>query len=160
MFDAFLETFRDSGYAAFTALALSAIAIVLSLISLLSSRRSNRRLIQIEEARDNAAQTASDSAVLRGHLVRAPSANGRSTNTALIIDNTGDGTARDIVMLLDAVPAAKHGAFMSGNDFDLLGPQSSKRCSLAITSHSPTPTRIEISWTDDTGERKTYESTL
>ena len=151
--------FRDSGYAAFTTFALSAVAIALSVMSLISSRRSNRRLIQIEEARDNAARRSSKSAILRGHLVRESNSNGRSA-TVLVVDNTGDGTARNIAMLLDGEPAADHRAFLRENDFEVLGPRSTKRCQLAITSHSPSPTQIQISWTDGTGESKTYESTL
>ena len=165
-FDNILDVFRDSRYVAFSTFVVSVTALVLSVITYISNRRLghremefNQRLIEIEEGRDKVAATRSKTAQLTAQIVQEPSLKGTGTQYFLDIKNIGEGTARNIVLLLDSKPAAEHPTWFERSEFNVLGGNSTKRFPLAPTLQTPVPSQVRIDWKDDRGENS-YESSV
>lgn len=153
--------FRDSGYAALTTFVMSLLALVVATASWVSSGRSNRRIIKIEEERDKERRTESKMARLIAQIVREPSQTSKTPHHYLEISNAGDSAASDIRVLLDGKPCSQHPTFVQGgNTIAVIGAKASARFMLAPALSIPLPNHVEITWNDDAGVDRKYETSL
>ena len=78
----------------------------------------------------------------------------------LVIRNIADGTARDVKMRIDDVPAEKLDYLTQTNELiSVLGGHTHIRYHLTLKSGQEAPRRVHLSWNDGTGEH-TYESDI
>lgn len=118
--------------------------------------RLQQRLVELEQEREKARYVQSLQAVLRAEIQNA-----RHVSSSLVISNNGKGTARNVKVLLDAVPLLEHGAIPQGVEkVDLIGPESEISCPVAFTQACHPPFALELTWDDDSGQQGKYSTTL
>jgi hypothetical protein len=158
------DWFRDSGQAAFVASLLSFGAIVVSIVALRKSQKTQKRLVEIEEARerDRVAEKQKANLTARIDTEVLTSGTRRVTQYFLCIANEGAGEARAIKVKLDGVPLLKHQTTQPTvkQEIDHVGPKSSFRYKLFTADQLRPPSEIEISWEDDSGEPGKYKTSL
>ena len=152
--DIILDLFRDSGFVNFVTFGLSAVAILLSLMSYLGGKGINKRLLEIEEKRDAKDVSESKTASIRA------SKGGTKREPTIVIQNTGSGTARNIQLKFDGQAMADHPIYFMSTAPEVLGPDSATELRFVASDQTPAPRIIRICWSDDTGEHGEYESTL
>jgi len=157
-----LEWFDDSGNAALAAVAVSVISVVVSVIALRKSSRTQRRLLEIEERREQDRLSETRKARFVARIVSEEPSPGRKTkNFYLEIENLGQSPAHDIDASLDDGPVLDHPTMLQRTKaVRQVGPQSSFRYMLAPHSSARLPQSIKIAWQDDSGEPGHYETTL
>lgn len=169
MIRAILDWFDDAGNAALAAVTVSVVSalvsfasVVVAVIALRKSNRTQKRLLEIEEQREQDRVSETRKARLVAEIVReefplSPS----SKRTFLEIENLGQSEAREIDVALDNGPATAHPTMLRRTEeIRHVGPQSSFRYTLAPDNATPLPKNVVIEWSDDSGERGRYESTL
>ena len=135
-------------------LAVSIIAVVKSSRAQHEANDVNRRLVEIEEKREQDRLAGSTRAELRAEL-RITARN----TTRLYVINYGLAEARNVTVTLDKKPLAKHEA--GGDELaSTIGPKSEVSCILMTHMMCAPPFGIEITWEDDSGEPRSYSSTL
>jgi len=152
------DWFRDGGHAALAACAVSVLALVVSILAWVTSWRTQKRQVAIEDARelDRIAQTRKAQLVAR--IVREPPVH--PTSFYLEVENKGTALARDVSITLDRTPVLGHAALMEGQEeVTCVGRLSLFRYGLYAPS-CPYPRSIRITWSDDSGEPGLYETTL
>ena len=161
-----LDWFDDSGNAALAALVVSAVSVVVAVISLRKSSKTQRRFLEIEESRERDRVVSTKRANLVAEMVKEPADlgdrdGGIFTNSYLRIENKGQAEGRAIEVLLDGVCAFEHPVMLKGQHrVNSIGPLSSFRYTITPSISSPPPEKITLSWTDDSGTPGRYESTL
>jgi hypothetical protein len=158
-FNGLLRVFRDAGYAALITTALTSVisvaALIISIVSLRSSNRTSRRLIEIEEGRDRLASKQAAKAKITSMLNR------QGSSYRLTIFNEANGEAREIRVTLDGIGIVGNPAVLRGQaEKRRLGPRSSFYYNLVVSQSFPKPKTIRIEWQDDSGEAGLYESDL
>ena len=155
--NAILDLFRDSAFVNIATLAMSIVAILLSVLSYVSGRRTNQKLVEIEQNRDSRDIEDSKTASLVARLEHGTNGDYQST---ILIENKGEGAAREIELNIDGGTLVAHTAHFMSPAPKILGPMSTTRLSFITTDGDPNPRNIKITWKDDTGGERDYESTL
>jgi hypothetical protein len=104
--------------------------------------------------------TKANKTLLEARLVARVEERSRG-NYRLVIENTGDGEARDVRLLMDGKPFEAHPAAVIGDrQFGVIGPHSQVTRLLGITLGCAPPFEFEASWQDDSGQERRYRTTL
>lgn len=155
-----LEWFRDSGFANFVAALLSVVAIIISIIALRKSHKTQGRLVDIETARERDRLLKARKAALVARIV-TEGARSIQEVSFLVIENRGEAAARCVWVVLDGTPFGQHPACVEELADDLrIGPSSDARFVLAINNDCMPPFDLQLAWQDDSGEPGVYRSTL
>lgn len=152
-----------SDTAAWGAAAIAGGSLVVSVFALFKSSHAQReanaaqkRIVEIEEQRDQARQAEGRQAVLRPELRKTA----RGTDRLYIV-NHGKAEARNVRVEVDGRSLAEYPAAL-GNDSmpDLIGPRSEVSCLLAFYQDCAPPFAIGITWDDDSAQGRTYRTTV
>jgi hypothetical protein len=149
--------FGNSGNSALTAFIISLVSILIAIAAMFTSWKTQKRIVEIEEAREKDRLRDMRKADLMARLVR----NGRDR---LIIENKGPAEAREISIMLNGRPLSEFPVFVgSQQEIHKVGPYSSFHYLMAfcigLDPMVYTP-EITINWTDDSGEPGAYQTTL
>jgi len=113
------------------------------------------RLLALETARDEAQARQTQRANVRAVIQKA----GRDWR--LIVTNEGQATARNVKIELDGGPLMAHTLVVRGHEeMTKLGPGASARYLLAPTMGSPMMVDARVTWDDDSGDGRAWESHL
>lgn len=149
---------------------IALVAVVISALALFNSWRTGKknndligqqvelqqRLTQIEQSREYARMMQSLKAELRAELRSV----GRGSYR-LFIKNTGQGTARNVKVILDGKPVLEHPAIPRGEqEARLIGPGSEISYLMAISFDCHPPFELSITWDDESGETGKYGTSL
>lgn len=141
---------------AVVALVVSVIAVWLSHRAQVQANAAQKRIVEIEERREQDRIRESTRAVLRPEL--------RETDRGfhrLYLVNHGGSEARNIRVKMDGQPLDEHKAAVHGSPMPaFVGPQSEIGCILAFHSNCVPPFEFEVLWDDDSGTNWTYRTTL
>ncbi len=118
-----------------------------------------KRITQIEESRERDRVTQSRKANLSAKLQKV-----EQNSYRLVINNSGQGTARNVKATLDGMPIMEHPAICHDREEDVLtiGQNSSVSyimCIINIPGKRP-PFKFRVTWDDDSGEPGEYETTI
>jgi len=114
------------------------------------------RLTQIEQSREYARIIQSLKAELRAELRSVDRGSYR-----LFIKNTGQGTARNVKVILDGKPVLEHPAIPRGEqEARLIGPGSEISYLMAISFDCHPPFELSITWDDESGDTGKYSTSL
>lgn len=144
-------------------LIVSILAVVISGIAVYISRRTQNRLVDIEDAREKDRLTEKQKANLTARISREPLTRGTRSATQyfLYIENSGSSEARDIKINLDGKPLLAHSSILENTEeVTQVGPNSYFRYLLVLSSKGRSPSNIEVTWEDDSGEPGKYSTTL
>jgi hypothetical protein len=141
---------------------VAALALGVSIWSVVSSRRTanlqnelQQRLLALEIAREEERVRQAKSANLRAMIQKT----GRDWR--LLVTNEGEVTARNVKVELDGGPLLVHTLVPRGQDeVTKLGPGAQARYLLAPTMGSPMRVDARVTWDDDSGEGRSWESQL
>lgn len=137
-----------------SAFVVSGFALLLAYVSWTLSHKTERRMVEIEEARDREATRQAGKASVVAEMGRY-----NRTSHELAIQNIGAGTARNLRLELNGEPASR--CIQGAQDtIDRLRPNEAVKFRFALTFSSPIPQTIKIQWEDDSGEEGLYESSL
>ena len=120
-----------------------------------------KRITQIEEAREQNRVIQSRKANLKAELREV-----KRNSYRLVIENSGQGTARNVKATLDGKPISEHPAILfdkeTKEDALIIGPHSGISYIMCITKDPGTspPFEFKVAWEDDSGEPGKYETTL
>ncbi len=132
-------------------LAISFVALVAAAWAHVRGYKLGKRMLALEEAREKDRRLAKQKAELSATLDR----------DRLHIENNGPSEAREVTVLLDGQPVLQHPAVVQRQkEVRQLGPGSCCHYFLGISSQTAAPRRIEITWSDDSGEPGLYRTTL
>lgn len=131
-------------------------SLVVSILSLISNHLNQRRIVAIEEQRQQEMELTALRASLRPELRKTEKGSYR-----LYLVNSGMAEARNVRVKLDGVALNEHPAAVRGDNVPTrVGPNSEVSCILAITLGCAPPFEIEIEWEDDSGMNRIYRGTL
>ena len=145
-------------------------AILVSLLSIYFSFRANKksltlqkeqtemqkRITQLEESRERERAIQSQKAYLKAELRKV-----ERNNYRLVIENSGQGTARNVKATLDGMPILEHPAIASSQqEIILIGPYSEISYMAGITFGCSPPFEFKVTWEDNSGVPGEYETTL
>lgn len=115
-----------------------------------------KRLTQIEQSREHAKMMQSLRAVIRAELRKTDRNSWR-----LFVENTGQGTARNVTITLDGKPLFEHDAAPRGEEeAKMIGPESEISYCMAVSFSCSPPFEFEATWDDDSGQQGRYGTTL
>ncbi len=142
----------------------SGLAILLAWIAHWRISSIQKRQLEIEEARENDRIRNSNKAQLRAYIKKEVESQ-RMHHTVwkhlLRIENMGLAEAREIKVILDDKPLFEHPTILKGQrKITQIGPQSHFDYTLALTMGAPIPSRVQITWSDDSGEPGDYKTSL
>jgi hypothetical protein len=151
-----LNLFRDAGVVQLVTLIISSVSLFVAILAWRSSHRTSHRLVEIEEERDRRETKQASKARLTAAMYEK-----RKYQYELLIQNEGEGDARNVRLWLDGEPAAEQPA---GDDVpsekERLGAHGSLKLAFLPNLGTPLPRTIRIEWEDDSGEKGLYESDL
>lgn len=145
-------------------------AILVSLLSIYFSFRANKksltlqkeqtemqkRITQIEESRERERAIQSKKACLKAELREV-----KPNNHRLFIENSGQGTARNVKATLDGMPILNHPIIAYGQqEIILIGSYSEIWYKTGDMRYYSPPFKFKVTWEDDSGEPGEYETTL
>lgn len=137
-------------------LIVSVVALVLSLRAQREANSAQRRIVEIEERREQEKRQDALQAKLLPELRETA-----SNSYRLCLTNLGEAEARNVVAKLDGVPITAHHAAVQGDSLpSLVGPGSEVSCLLRISHDCAPPFKVEIEWDDDSGTHRVYRTTL
>lgn len=137
-------------------LVVSVIALVLSLRAHREANVAQRRIVEIEEQREQEKRLNFRQAGLQPELRKTGQGSYR-----LYLVNGGMAEARKVRVTLDGKPLAEHGAAVRGDSMPLrVGPGAEVSCLLGISLDCAPPFEVEVQWDDDSGTGRTYRTTL
>jgi hypothetical protein len=137
-------------------LIVSVIALILSLRAQREANAVQRKLVEIEEKREQERQLGLRQASLQPEI----RASGIGFHR-LYIANHGAAEARNVRVSLDGKPLEQHRVAVRGSPIpSLVGPGNEVSCLLAISHECPPPFQCEIRWDDDSGQGRFYRTTL
>ena len=146
-------------------LIVSIIAVIISGIAVYISWRTQKRLVDIEDAREKDRLAEKKKANLTANIEKEVliSRNGRKQTNQhfLYIENSGNSEARNIKVNLDGKPLLEHSTILKNTEeITQVGPNSDFRYLLVLSMQGRPPSSIEITWEDDSGEPGKYSTTL
>jgi len=151
--------FSDPGHAALSACLVSILSIGISVVAFVTSRRTQKKQLRIEEARERDRVSESRKAKLVARTAREQTFGEFSWH--LYIENKGAGEARDIVVTVNGKPVGEHSAIHgSGKKGTVLGPGSSFRYPVMLALKEKPPSEVAITWSDDSGDPGSYRTTI
>jgi hypothetical protein len=137
-------------------LIVSVIALILSLRAQGQANAAQKRIVEIEERRDQERRLDSLQARLQAELRDVGGGSER-----LYLVNHGMAEARNVRVTLDGKSFAKHCAVVGGDSLpSLVGPGAEVSCLLAIHMQCAPPFECEVRWDDDSGPDRLYRTTL
>ncbi len=142
-------------------LIIAALAFLVSIWSIIAASRNGKeqnklqkRLLNLEEARERDRQRASRSANLRAWIEREP-------HYTLIIKNEGDSEARSVKTLIDGQPVLSHPLVPRGlKEMIQLGPGATISYLLAPSMGTNPMISVSLAWQDDSGDPGQWSSQL
>lgn len=151
------DWFGNPGNSAFAAFIISLLSIFIAAGAMFTSWRTQKRQVEIEEAREKDRLKEMRKADLMARLAK----DGRDL---LIIENKGSAEAREISIKLNGRSLSEFPVFMRNQpEIRRVGPYSSFHYQMAFCGGLEqmvyTP-EITINWTDDSGEPGAYQTTL
>ncbi len=115
-----------------------------------------KRLLEIEETRENDRKKAITKAQLRARIEDRGNHNYR-----LVVENTGNCEAQNIQLRMDGKPLNEHPAAVSGDsEISHIGPHSFATRLLGLTLKCSPPFDFEVTWEDESGQSGVYRTTL
>ena len=148
--------FANDGLVALLTFVLSVLAIVLSVLSFFSSRSANRKIIDIEKARDEKAEENEKKAILSVSPLKEPKSTGKGHNSYLAVKNSGVSEANEINIYFDGT--SEHNYLRDFSHISVLGPDTTKKVSLVITMGTPRPKEVSLTWTNSDGTKGSYKT--
>lgn len=141
---------------------ISLAALGVAIWSVITSRRTSteqrklqERFLSLESVRERDRQTGARSAKLRAEIER------RAGSHRLLLRNDGPNDARAITVSMDSQPLDEHRLFVGGQELiTRLGPGADARYILAVAMGAPPLVTVQLTWEDDTGRPRTWESQL
>jgi hypothetical protein len=138
---------------------LSLLAIIVSVLSWVTSWKTQKRLVVIEESRERDRLRQTRKAKIRAELAREQ--RGDRIPERLRIYNDGESEAREVTIKLAGKPIREHRAVIdTRSEISQVGPRSCVQYMLALTHANFPPWGIEITWIDDSGEPGIYRTTI
>lgn len=151
------DWFSLPGNSEFAVFILSLVSLCIAIAAMLTSWRTQKRIVEIEEAREKDRLKDMRKADLMARLVT-------DGQDQLIIENKGPAEAREISIQLNGRSLSEFPAFVGDQpEIHRVGPYSSFHymmafsCGLDPAVYAP---EITINWTDNSGESGTYQTTL
>ncbi len=145
-----------SAIIALAALGVAIVALVKSNRAQAAGLTLQRRMVVIEEERDQASAARSKQAILS-----ARSAKTDRGGVRLVVRNDGHAEARNLRVELDGKPMSEHPTLVKGNDLcGVIGPRSEVSAVLGVHFGCSPPFDLAIVWDDDSGVARTYRTTL
>jgi hypothetical protein len=136
------------------------IAVIVSVAARITSWRTQKWQVAIEQARERDRLKQTRKALLVAKIIREPGRND-STDWYLEIENRGAAAAGDIAIMLDGASLGQHRAVLRRKEeVRHVGALWSFRYRLCLSSSARLPQHIGITWADGSGERGDYEFTL
>ena len=147
------------------AVVISAIAIGVSIWTHNRNHKLQARIVALEEAREKDRLAEKNKANLTAKItkeeLRRSSTHRISWQYHLVVENKGLGQARSIDLRLDGMTVHEHHCVVKPvEEKGFLGPSSSFRYLLAFSSNAPHPSRVDITWRDDSDDEGVYRSPL
>lgn len=141
---------------------VAALALGVSIWSVVTMRRMAQRQTELQErllALETSREDARSRQTQRANVRAAIQKTGRDWR--LIVLNEGPATARSLRVELDGGPLLAHTLVPRGQDeVTKLGPGASARYLLAPTMGSPMKVDARVTWADDSGDGRSWESQL
>lgn len=158
-----METMQNTAADWFVANALAVLALIVAVISLIQSHRATRRSnhiaseqLRIENAREQERIDANKTAKLWPSIT--PS---ETTLLRLVVKNTGDAEARNVIVLIDGTPVAQHAWVMFETEFRSIAPHSEIFYRMfPRRKNEPSDLRIQVTWDDDTNTPRSVDKIL
>lgn len=149
-------------FATWAGIVIAGISLIVAAISLWKSDRAQReanaaqrRIVEIEEQREQDRVGESRRAVVRVALRRTGNA------FRLCIQNVGQAEARNLKIRLDGIPASEHPVVPGGQTFPtMVGPGAEVGLLMALTWGTDAPTELTVTWDDDAGTGHSFRTTL
>jgi hypothetical protein len=143
-------------------LAVGALALAVSVWSVVSSRRTasrqnelQQRLLTLEMGREETRTRQARSANVRAAIQN------EGQDWRLIVTNEGPAAARNVHVELDGGPLLAHALVPRGQDeVTRLGPGADARYLLAPAMGSPMTVDARVTWKDDSADERSWESQL
>jgi hypothetical protein len=152
---------RDSGRAEFLTGVLSLLAVLVSIIAFAKSHRTQKRLVEIEEAREQDRVSRSRKAHLTAKIINEEPPRTATSQVHrkryLVIENAGPVKAKDISILLGRMSILDSGLIENpSEEICEIEPDSSFRYEFrpGLTRHNPL--LVTMTWKDESGEPGTY----
>lgn len=144
---------------------ISAIAIGVSIWTHNRNHKLQNRIVALEEAREKDRLAEKNKANLIAEITKEEL---RRSGTSRIyrkcylqIENKGLSEARNIDLVLDNKSVMEHpGILKTQSEVKQVGSESSFRYELSVTGGQNIPSRVEITWEDDSDELGKYSTTL
>ena len=137
-------------------LCVAVVALVKSSRAQHKASAAQQRIVEIAEQRERDRRSQAFQAILHPEL--------RSTakhTYRLYLVNHGAAEARNIRIEMDGRPLLEHPAAVSNDPMpDFVGPHSEISCLLGLHMGCSPPFRIGITWADDSGQDRTYDTAL
>lgn len=148
------DWFSNPGNSAFAAFIISLVSIIIAAGAMFTSWRTQKRQVEIEEAREKDRLKEMRKADLMARLVK----DGRDL---LIIENKGAAEAREISILLNDRSLSEFPAFVCDqSEIHRVGPYSSFHYLMAFYAGVDLTPEITVKWIDNSGEPGIYQTTL
>lgn len=148
---------------------LSLLAIVLSVIAYLHTKRHDDRIFELERRNDQRESGRRAEEVRdrkRASLAAVVRRGVRNAHSAIEIVNAGPAAATSVAVMIDGVPAHESEHLLLGppteapRDFGPIGAGASQRLKFLVTAMGPDKLLVAIAWTDESGETGRWESVL
>jgi hypothetical protein len=150
LMDTVFQWFAQSGHAAVVTAVLSVVALAVAIWSWRKSHRVQKRLLEIEQARETERLMHSRAARLTAKLIKEWTSD--YPRYSLEIRNHGPAEAKEICVSLDGGPIVDHAE---------LGPESSVRHLLTVTKDETGKThKLQVTWSDDSGQPGIFRTTF
>ena len=165
---AVLDWFSEPGYAAFAAFAVAVGSLVVAIVALVKSSRTQKRLLTIEERRERDRVAAQRRAELRVRLERRvrsfespveERAFIPSARYYVFLRNEGHAEAREVRVTFDGRKDIPN--VCERPDSNTIRPGEEVRwCLTALRRQRALPSQIEVFWEDGLGEARSYRAPL
>jgi hypothetical protein len=137
---------------------VSILSLVVASAAWVTSWRTQKRQLVIEETRERDRIKGSHKARLRAAV--ESSSDGSTARHVLRIENTGQGEARNVQIHIDGHDLRQHPHFYPNfKKEDIIGPGGHVCVPMSRRDADPA-LAIEIVWSDDSGEPGSYRTTL
>lgn len=145
-----------------TAVVISAIALGSSIWSTVTSARQGReqnrlqsQLLKLETDRERDRLIASQRAALTAQMQR------RGTSASLVIQNTGQASAREVEIRVNGAPISAYRMIREGNrPIGVLGPGAFVDYPLITYDGMPSTYSVALRWRDGSGQEGSWESVI
>jgi len=129
-------------------------SLIVSIVALCKSSRAQKRILQIEESRENDRL----SSLLEANL-RAESRQRERNSRHLFIVNEGAAEARHIRVEIDDQPLKDHDLSVGDPMPELVGPRCEISCRVMYDPHRVS-SDVKVVWDDDSGKDRVFRTTV